>query len=274
MNPNSHLAFLLYLGGILMEGEDDGGGGGGADKGDKGSKGGKTFTQEELDAIVAREKKSVAKRYEGVDDRLKRLDELEAHEKERANKDLEDRKQYDAALKSKDEHWTGVVNQERQRTEKVLGKYKEVAVNREIENAAYKLKANNPAQVSKLLNDRVRVNEDLEVTVLGEDGEPAFINGKPMTPEQLVLAFRNDPQNKHHFAATQHKPADADKGGDAGDDGGDDKDGGTPEIRKAEKALKEARELAARTHSIQHMSNVLTLERQLNDLKASQAAKK
>jgi len=74
--------------------------------------------------------------------------------------------------------------------ERLLGTIREIKVDRELVIAASKRNAVNPGQVAKLLRDSVRLDEDLNPTILDEAGELAVnAEGKLMSIDERVRLF-------------------------------------------------------------------------------------
>lgn len=238
--------FLL----LLLHGPDD-------DKGGKGGKGGKgkeddggdddkggnddrRFTQAELDAAIARRVSRIERKYEGYDEKLNRLADLEAQEEDRARKANEEKGNYDRALKSAEDKHVEREKTWKKREDTLLGEIRTERVTNRLIVAATG-KAINAAQVAKLLRDEVRLNDEMQPEVIDTDGKPRFKAGRPMTPEELVDEFLGT--EKHLKLPSGTLPA------TAGDGGADKSDrGGTkeldPDLDKLEADYKEAVEKA------------------------------
>lgn len=156
----------------------------------------KTFTQEEVNAILARTKsqleKKFASKYEdlGDPDELRALKiEAEKRQQEQQLKRGEFEKTLQDIVAKKDA--------EIQRRDAIIKEYK---VNAPLLNAAAQFRAVAPEQVKSLLNSNVRLNDQGEVEVVGQDGSVRYRdNGTPYQVEDLVAEFLE--KNPHFVAA-------------------------------------------------------------------------
>ena len=157
----------------------------------------KTFTQEELDRIVAdrvaRTKRQYDKKLEGVD-----LDEARQLLQERQNADLEKQKErgeFESILKQTVEKKDQEINSYKQRLEATL-------VDQALLSAAAGNGAVSPDQVSQLLRGSVALSEDGTVEVYDANGTPRYgDNGDLLTVQQLVTEFLT--ANPHFVKASQ-----------------------------------------------------------------------
>ena len=152
----------------------------------------RTFTQEEVDAIVKARLLKQSKKYEDVD-----MSEYRSLKKAQEDKELEDRKsrgEFEKILQEQkqahDEKLSQLMSQLHK--EKVEGSLLKVAGNR---NAV------NPEQVASLLRSNVKLGDDGEVYVLNGNGEVAYDtdSATPMAVDKLVNSFLD--ANPHFLRA-------------------------------------------------------------------------
>lgn len=145
----------------------------------------KTFTQEELDRIVAdrvaRTKRQFEKRLDGID-----IDEARNVLQERENAQIEKQKErgeYETLLKQmadKHSQETAVLKQQLETT----------LVDGALLSAASKANAVSPDQVSALLRSSVALSEDNTVEVYDNNGTPRYDDsGNLLSVEELVTDF-------------------------------------------------------------------------------------
>ena len=145
-----------------------------------------------LEERLAKQAKNIRKEYEGVDvERYRALLE-------------EDERRKTEAQEAKGEYQE-IILQERQKSNKEKDQLKEQLYNEKVTNqlvnAASNLGAVNAAQVTNLLKDKVRLNDDGTVEVLDESGNAKFnAEGKTMSVKEYVEEFLNT--NTHFKKAT------------------------------------------------------------------------
>lgn len=152
----------------------------------------RTFTQEEVDAIVKARLAKQSKKYEEVD-----MNEYRSLKKQQEEKELEERKargEFEKILqeqKKKHDEQLAVLKQQLHK-EKVDGSLLKVAGSR---NAV------NPEQVASLLRNNVKLGDDGEVYVLNENGEIAYDtdSATPLGVDKLVNSFLD--ANPHFLRA-------------------------------------------------------------------------
>lgn len=157
----------------------------------------KTFTQEELDRIVAdriaRQQRQFDKKLEGID-----LDEARSLLSERQNAEIEKQKErgeFESILKQTVEKKDQEINAYKQRLEQTL-------VDGTLLSAAAKNNAVSPEQVSQLLRGSVSLSEDGTVEVFDKNGTPRYNDqGELLTVEELVADFLTT--NPHFVKASQ-----------------------------------------------------------------------
>jgi len=157
----------------------------------------KTFTQEELDRIVAdrvaREQRKFDKRLSGVDlDEAKDLlAKKEAAELERQK----ERGEFDKVLKQ-------TVEKKDMEIQSYKSKLQQTLVDGAILGAASNSNAVNPTQVSQLLKDQTRLSDDGTVEVLDANGVPRYNDsGDLLSVNEMVAEFLT--VNPHMVKASQ-----------------------------------------------------------------------
>jgi hypothetical protein len=157
----------------------------------------KTFTQEELDRIVAdrvaREQRKFDKRLSGVDlDEAKDLlAKKEAAEIERQK----ERGEFDKVLKQ-------TVEKKDMEIQSYKSKLQQTLVDGAILGAAGNNNAVNPNQVSQLLKDQTRLSDDGTVEVLDANGLPRYNDsGDLLSVNEMVAEFLT--VNPHMVKASQ-----------------------------------------------------------------------
>jgi len=157
----------------------------------------KTFTQEELDRILAdrlqRQKRQIEKQFDGIDPDKARQIMLEREQAEVERQ--KDRGEFDKVLKETVEKKDLEISQYKQRLESTL-------IDGSLLQAASKYNAVEPSQVSKLLRDRVKLASDDSVEVLDENGSIRY-NDKadPLSVDELMGDFLT--ANPHFVRASQ-----------------------------------------------------------------------
>jgi len=157
----------------------------------------KTFTQEELDRILAdrlqRQKRQIEKQFDGIDPDKARQIMLEREQAEVERQ--KDRGEFDKVLKETVEKKDLEISQYKQRLESTL-------IDGSLLQAASKYNAVEPSQVSKLLRDRVKLASDGSVEVLDENGSIRY-NDKadPLSVDELMGDFLT--ANPHFVRASQ-----------------------------------------------------------------------
>ena len=157
----------------------------------------KTFTQDELDRIVAdrvaREQRKFDKRLSGVDlDEAKDLlAKKEAAELERQK----ERGEFDKVLKQ-------TVEKKDMEIQSYKSKLQQTLVDGAILGAAGNNNAVNPTQVSQLLKDQTRLSDDGTVEVLDANGTPRYNDsGDLLSVNEMVTEFLT--VNPHMVKASQ-----------------------------------------------------------------------
>lgn len=157
----------------------------------------KTFTQEELDRIVAdrvaREQRKFEKKISGID-----LDDAKDLMAQRESAELERKKErgeFDAILKQ-------TVEKKDLEIHSYKSKLQETLVDGAILGAASNHNAVNPNQVSQLLKAHTRLSEDGMVEVLDDNGNPRYNDsGDLLSVNEMVTEFLT--ANPHMVKASQ-----------------------------------------------------------------------
>lgn len=145
----------------------------------------KTFTQDELDRIVAdriaRERKKAEKKLEGID-------------LEEARKIMQEREQAEIERQKERGEFENILKQTVEKKDQEITAYKnklhETLVDGSLLSAASKHDAVSPDQVSQLLRGKVRLAEDGGVEVLDDQGTPRYNNnGDLLSVDELVSDF-------------------------------------------------------------------------------------
>jgi hypothetical protein len=205
---------------------------------------------------------------------LDELDRLRREEADRKRKEEEAKGNYERALASAEERWTSKEKSWQDERGTLLGKLREKTVRGAIialaADRAYK-----PDQIADLLERRVQLDEaGYEPKVLGLDGKPAFVGGKPMTIDQLVNTFLDD--NAHLAKAANTGGAGGAAGGASTADGGQHGAGAgaggvSREIAEAKAAYEKAKELAEKLGGTTEITAAHKAKRELDKLEAAAA---
>lgn len=171
----------------------------------------KTFTQTDLDKVVAdrvaRERRKYEKKYDGVDiDRYQEL--VDKAEKERQAQ-LKAKGDFERILKEQAEKKDAQINQ-------LMSQVKNIRVDGALLDTASKLKAVNPGQVATLIKDQVKLNESGDVEIVDpKTGQTRYKDdGNHMSIEDLTNEFLT--ANPHFVAASPSGAGTTSKIGDAG----------------------------------------------------------
>ena len=157
----------------------------------------KTFTQDELDRIVAdriaREQRKFEKKLSGID-----LDDARDLMQKREDADLErqkERGEFDSILKQ-------TVEKKDMEIQSYKSKLQQTLVDGAILGAASNNNAVNPTQVSQLLKDQTRLSEDGTVEVLDANKVPRYNDsGELLSVNEMVAEFLT--VNPHMVKASQ-----------------------------------------------------------------------
>lgn len=156
----------------------------------------KTFTQEEVNAIMARTKSQVERRFASKYEDLGDPDELR-----RIKSEHEDRQQKEAIKRGQFEQTLQELAAKKDaEIQKRDGVIKEYKVNTPLLSAAAQYRAVNAEQVKALLTPHVRLNQDGEVEVVDTKGSVRYNDaGEPLGVQDLVREFLDS--NPHFVQA-------------------------------------------------------------------------
>jgi len=154
------------------------------------------YTQQQFDdaikARIIRERQKILKDI-GTDN----LDNAKVALKEKEQQEIERKKQrgeFEDLLKEQADKF----NQEKTSLQKQL---EQIKINDSLVNAASKNKAINPEQVTNLLRNKVRLNDDGRVEILAENNQPRYnTKGELLSVDDYVQEFIT--QNPHFQSAT------------------------------------------------------------------------
>jgi hypothetical protein len=157
----------------------------------------KTYTQREVDDMLARTKgalqKKLLKPYEDLGD-PEELRQLRAEAEKRQQEQAIKRGEFDKTL----QELAARKDAEIQKRDSIIKEYK---VNTPLINAAAQFRAVAPEQVKALLATNVRLNADGEVEVIDAKGAVRYAdNGTPLAVDQLVREFLDS--NPHFVQPT------------------------------------------------------------------------
>jgi hypothetical protein len=157
----------------------------------------KTFTQEEVNAILARTKtqieKKFASKYEDLGD-PEELRNLKTEAERRAQEQQIKRGEFEKTL----QELAAKKDAEISKRDSIIKEYK---VNSPLLSAAAKYRAVAPEQVKSLLSNNVRLNGDGEVEVVGEDGAVLYSDsGSLLGVDDFVKTWLD--KNPHFVSAS------------------------------------------------------------------------
>jgi hypothetical protein len=286
----SHVLRWLNLTPCFEAGAGAGGGGGGTGAGAGGTGAGAggtgagaggtgsgtpaagTFTQHDVDMIIQERLIADRARRPGMSDTEKaELERLRADKAERDRKALEEKGNYEAALKSKDTEFDNERKTFKTKEERILGKLRETSVRSKIIAAA--TDAYKPAQVADLLERRIRLNDEFEPEVLEPDLKTrAFKNGKELTVDELVAQYLDENPHMRRAAKTggSGSPGGASTHAEGAAAAGTD----TGELATLKKSLDDAEKRAKETHDVSDVTAAHKAKRLSERAVAAAAAKK
>lgn len=157
----------------------------------------KTFTQEEVNAILARNKSQIEKKFQA------RYEDLGDPEELRTLKTEADRRLQEQQIKRGEfektlQEMAARKDAEISKRDTIIKEYK---VNSPLLSAAAKHRAVNAEQVKSLLSSHVRLNVEGEVEVVSSDGAVRYRDtGEPLAVEDLVKEFLDT--NPHFVTAS------------------------------------------------------------------------
>lgn len=155
----------------------------------------KTFTQDEVNAILAKTKSQLEKKYSskyeelGDPDTLRQI--VSEHQKSQQEQQLK-RGEFDRVI----QELAAKKDAEIQKRDRVIESFK---VETPIVDAAARYRAVNPAQVQQLIRNQVRLSAEGEVEVLDEKGVVRYDDsGKPVSVDSFVQSWL---QSNPHFVS-------------------------------------------------------------------------
>jgi len=157
----------------------------------------KTFTQDEVNAILARTKtqleKKYASKYEDLGD-PEQLRQIKSDWEKKQEEAQVKRGEFEKILQEKAQRWESEI----QKRDSVIRDYK---INTPLLSAAAQFRAVNAEQVKSLLSSNVRLNAEGDVEVIDSKGSVRYKdNGSALAVEDLVREFLDS--NPHFVAAT------------------------------------------------------------------------
>jgi len=157
----------------------------------------KTFSQEEVNAILAKTKSQLEKKYTSKYEDLGDPDELRTivqnHQKFQQDQQLK-RGEFEKVLQEK----MSAKDIEIQKRDKIIESFK---LETPIIDAAARYKAVNPEQVKALIRNNVRLSAEGEVEVLDEKGSVRYDDsGRPVSVDSFVQTWLQS--NPHFVSAT------------------------------------------------------------------------
>lgn len=153
----------------------------------------KTFTQEEVNAIVARTKTKALKQYEDLGD-PEELRSLKQQAEDLKREQALKRGEFDKVLQEK----LSIKDKEIQARDAIIQEYK---IDLPIINAAAEFKSVNPDQVKALLRGQIKLNQVGDVEVVDQKGVTRYDDkGVPLSVKDLVKSFLDS--NPHFVQAT------------------------------------------------------------------------
>lgn len=140
----------------------------------------KTFTQEQVNDIVAKRLQQASKKFEGID--IDEYNELKRLKDRVEEKELMDRNDFEAVLKkTKDRYETEVGT--------LKGQLESIKIDGALIDAASKLRSVAPEQTAQLLRDQVKLDQNGNVVILDNGNIRYNDDAEPMTVDQLVEEF-------------------------------------------------------------------------------------
>jgi hypothetical protein len=146
----------------------------------------KTYTQKEVDDMMARTKsaiqKKVSSRYEDLGDPDELRDIVQQHRKSKEDYQLK-RGEFEKVLQEK----LSAKDAEIQKRDRLIEEFR---LNTPIVDAAARFRAVNPEQIKTLIRNNVRLNSEGEVEVLDKDGKVKYDDrGQRLTVDTYVQSW-------------------------------------------------------------------------------------
>ena len=152
----------------------------------------KTFTQEDVDRIIANRLKQVERKFQSID--VEEYHQLKSAAEQQREAEMMKKSQFEELLQKQKHDADSRISQLQQELQRVQ-------VDGALLNAASKHKAVNPEHVASLLKNHVRLNEHGQVEVVDSDGNVRYDtqSAAPVSVEQLTEEFLT--QNAYFRAA-------------------------------------------------------------------------
>lgn len=144
----------------------------------------KTFTQDDVDRIIANRLKQVERKYETVN--VEEYHQLKTQQEQAVEADMMKKQQFEELLTKQKQDADARIG-------KLQSELQSVHVDGALLNAASKHKAVNPEHVAQLMKNNVRLSEDGAVEVLDSNGEVRYNTdtAAPVTVDDAVSEFLN-----------------------------------------------------------------------------------
>jgi hypothetical protein len=145
---------------------------------------GKTFTQDELNTIVAKRLSQAQKKYEDID--IQEYQTLKTAKNLADDEKMLNRQEFDKLLKQTADRKDSEIN-------KLRSELLTVRVDGALVNAASKHKATNPEHVARLLRDSIKLDDSGKAVVLDQAGEIRYNTdtGESVGIDDVVEEFMN-----------------------------------------------------------------------------------
>ena len=144
----------------------------------------KTFTQDDVDRIIANRLKQVERKYEGIN--VEEYHQLKTQQEQTVEAEMMKKQQFEELLQKQKADADARIG-------KLQSELHSVHVDGALLNAASKHKALNPEHVAQLMKNNVRLSEDGKVEVLDSNGEVRYNTdtAAPVTVDEAVGEFLN-----------------------------------------------------------------------------------
>jgi DNA-binding transcriptional regulator YbjK len=142
----------------------------------------KTFTQEDVDRIIANRLKQVERKFEGID--IEEYQTLKSQQEQAREAEMMKKNQFEELLQKQKSEADSRITQ-------LQNELQRVQIDGALLNAASKHKAVNPEHVAQLMKSAVRLNESGQVEVIDSDGNVRYDtnNALPVSVDQAVEEF-------------------------------------------------------------------------------------
>lgn len=192
------------------------------------------------------------------------LETLRAEKKAAVAKRLLERENYDALIKSTNDEFGIKESKWTKERDTLLSEIRRDRVNGALVNVFIALKAINPEMVAKMVADRADLDDDRQVRVLKEDGQPWFKGGKAMGLKDLGEDFKARNPWAFEPQGDVGEPANLKGGNDTSDEASE---GADPTLESLETDLLKKRELAKVSGDTRQLAEVMTAAKALHEAK-------